>query len=255
MRRAEEALSTARRELENAESLLGRGVATVDRVTQARSDLAAAEADLAAARDGRDALDVTAPFAGRLEAFDLDRGEVAQAGVPVGEVVDVSPLTVEIQVPQQAIARLREGQEAEVAFVTGAEAAGTVAFVGSSADPETRTFLVEIEVPNESGAIPAGISANVRIPTGTAQAHFAAPSLVSLDPEGRLGIKLVQEGVVAFAPVEIVRADASGLWVTGLPARARVITVGQGFVRDGERVTVRPEAGGDAAAPAREAGQ
>ena len=239
--RAREELARAQREFDNATALLERGIATADRLSQARADLASAEAALAAAEEGRRSLDITAPFAGRIETLTLDPGEFVQAGAEVGRIVDNRPLTVAIQVPQQALNRIQNGQDASIRFITGEERAGTVSFVGTSANAETRTFLAEIAVPNEDGAIPAGISAEISIPTGQAQAHFVQPSTVSLSPEGRLGVKTVDdEDRVVFNPVEIVRAEIDGIWVTGLPETARIITVGQGFVNAGEIVAPAP---------------
>ena len=237
--RAREELARAQREFDNATALLERGIATADRLSQARADLASAEAALAAAEEGRRSLDITAPFAGRIETLTLDPGEFVQAGAEVGRIVDNRPLTVAIQVPQQALNRIQNGQDASIRFITGEERAGTVSFVGTSANAETRTFLAEIAVPNEDGAIPAGISAEISIPTGQAQAHFVQPSTVSLSPEGRLGVKTVDdEDRVVFNA--IVRAEIDGIWVTGLPETARIITVGQGFVNAGEIVAPAP---------------
>ena len=110
-------------------------------------------------------------------------------------------------------------------------------FVGTSAASETRTFLAEIEVPNEDGAIPAGISAEVTIPTGEVTAHFLTPSIVSLDTEGTLGVKTVDaENTVSFFPIEIVTAQIDGIWVTGLPDTARVISMGQDYLSEGVKV-------------------
>ncbi|PWJ16490.1 efflux RND transporter periplasmic adaptor subunit [Jannaschia seohaensis] len=239
LRRAEEELARAEREFDNAESLLERGVATADRVAEARADLAAAQAAVTAARDAREASDITAPFAGRIEEFGLDPGEFVQAGAEIGRIVDLDPLTVAIQVPQQAVAALRVDQTADVVFITGMRAAGRVTFVGTAAAAETRTFLVEIEVPNPDGAIPAGISATVVIPTGQALGQFVQPSTISLDPDGRIGVKVVEAGRVVFYPVEVVRAETGGIWVTGLPEEVEIITVGQGFVQAGEAVETR----------------
>ncbi|SDY35476.1 efflux RND transporter periplasmic adaptor subunit [Citreimonas salinaria] len=242
--RAEEELARAQREFDNAETLLDRGVATADRVAAARADLAAARADLTAARQALDDATITAPFAGRIERLDIDIGEFVQAGAEIGRIVDNRPLTVTIQVPQQSLDRVREGQTADVAFITGETREGTVTFVGTSASSETRTFLAEIEVPNEDGAIPAGISAEVRIPTDEVIAHFVSPATVSLDADGALGVKTVDaDNVVRFLPIEIERAQLDGVWVSGLPETAQVITVGQGFVREGDRVEPRPEEG------------
>ena len=241
LKRAREELDRAQREFDNATALRERGVATVDRVTQARAALSAARSQLVAAEEALENTRITAPFAGRLETLTLDAGEFVQAGTDVGRIVDNKPLTVALQVPQQALGRIENGQPAQVSFITGEEREGRVTFVGTSAAAETRTFLAEIEVPNEDGAIPAGISAEIRIPTGTETAHFISPSVVSLNPEGVTGVKTVEDGKVAFHPIEVVRAEVDGIWVTGLPEEAEIITIGQGFVREGETVEARPE--------------
>ena len=247
LERARAQLERARREAENAQTLLDRGIATVDRASEARADLAAAQAQLAAAEEAVASTDVVAPFAGRVEALEVDPGEYVQAGAEVATVVDNTPLTVAIRVPQQALRQIREGLPAEVTFITGETREGSVAFVGTSADAETRTFLAEVEVPNPDGEVPAGVSAEVRIPTGEAVAHLLSPAILSLGADGALGVKTLGEGDrVAFHEVEIVRAETSGVWVTGLPEEATVLTVGQGFVSEGERVTPRPEEDGAA---------
>lgn len=251
LRRAMEERDRAQREFDNATDLLGRGVATQDRVAQARAALAAAEAQATAAEEALERTNITAPFSGRIETLTLDEGEYISAGSEIGRIVDNRPLTVALQVPQQALGRIRNGQQARVSFITGEEREGRVTFVGTSASAETRTFLAEIEVQNEDGAIPAGISAEIRIPTGTETAHFITPSVVSLSPEGATGVKTVEDGKVVFHEIEVVRAEVDGIWVTGLPDEARIITIGQGFVRDGEPVDARPEPG-DGQALARE---
>ncbi|CTQ48536.1 efflux RND transporter periplasmic adaptor subunit [Jannaschia donghaensis] len=246
LRRAQADLDQAQREFDNATQLLERGVATADRVAQARAALTTAQAQVTSAEDALDASVIVAPFDGRIETLSLDEGEFVQAGTEVGRIVDNRPLTVAIQVPQQALNRIRGGQTAEVSFITGEEETGEVSFVGTAAASETRTFLVEIEVPNSDGAIPAGISAEIRIPTGETTAHFISPSIISLAPSGQIGVKTVVDDRVSFLPVEVVRAEIDGVWVSGLPEQADLITIGQGFVRDGETVAVRPAATGNA---------
>lgn len=240
--RATQELARAQREFDNAEALLDRGVATADRVSQARATLAGAQSELADVQQAADALTILAPFAGRVETLDIDEGEFVSAGMEVGRLVDITPLTVAIQVPQQSLNRLSVGQPATVRFITGEERQGTVTFVGTSAASETRTFLAEIEVNNDDRAIPAGISAEVIIPTGETIAHFLSASIVSLNTEGTLGVKTVDaNNVVAFYPIQVVKAQIDGIWVTGLPDTVDVITVGQGYVNENE--TVAPSAG------------
>lgn len=245
LRRAQEELARAQREFDNASQLLERGVATADRVSQARATLAAAEASVTTAKEAIESLEIRAPFAGRIESLTLDAGEFVQAGAEVGRIVDNSPLMVAIQVPQQALGRVKSGQTATVTFITGEEREGRVSFVSTAANSETRTFLTRITVSNESGAIPAGISAEIRIPTGEVEAHFVQPSTISLSPEGRLGVKTVgDDDRVVFHPIKVVRAEIDGLWVTGMPETSRIITVGQGFVSEGEEVAPSPASEG-----------
>ncbi len=238
--RAREERDRAQREFDNATALLERGVATADRLAQARAALAAAKAQVAAAENALENTAITAPFDGRIELLTLDEGEFISAGSEVGRIVDNKPLTVELRVPQQALGRIRSGQEAEVRFITGEVRQGTVNFVGTAAATQTRTFLAEITVPNEDGTIPAGISANIVIPTGEKLAHFISPATISLDPDGQIGVKAVEDGRAVFYSVELVRAEVDGLWVTGLPEESDLIVIGQGYVRDGEQVRASP---------------
>ncbi len=240
--RANEELARAQREFDNAEALLERGVSTKDRVAQARASLAAAQASVISIEQNAKSLTITAPFAGRIETLDLDEGEFVSTGSEVGRIVDITPLTVAIQVPQQSLTRLAVGLPAQVRFITGEERVGTVSFVGTSAASETRTFLAEITVENQDGAVPAGISAEVTIPTGETNAHFLSPSIVSLNTEGTLGVKTVNaQNVVEFHKIEIVKAQIDGIWVTGLPDAADVITIGQGYVNEAEIVAPSAE--------------
>lgn len=235
-------LARAQREFDNAEALLARGVTTVDRVAQAQATLAAAQASVRAAEETIGNTEIRAPFAGRLEALDINTGEFVSLGSDVGRIVDNTPLTIRIQIPQQSLRDIVVGQQAEVAFITGETGTGEVRFVGTSADAETRTFMAEIEVPNADGTIPAGISAQLRIPTGEVTAHFVSPAILSLGTDGTLGIKTVNAGnKVEFHRIGIVRAQTDGIWVSGLPDEARIISIGQGFVSNGETVNPQPE--------------
>jgi len=237
---AQTQLAQAQRDYDNALALQDRGVATEDRVSQARAARAAAEAAVTSAQDRLDNTIVTAPFAGRLNDLTVNLGESVENGMVVAEVLDNDPLTVVVQVPQQALSRLQTGQDAQVSFITGEQKAGTIAFIGANADRQTRTFRVEIIVDNPDSVMPAGLSARVSMPTGQARGHFVSPAVLSLGTNGELGVKTVDaDNRVVFSTVQIVRAQTDGIWIAGLPEQARIITVGQGFVNQGDHVEPR----------------
>jgi multidrug efflux system membrane fusion protein len=92
------------------------------------------------------------------------------------------------------------------------------------------------------------MTALMRLPVERIMTHRLTPAILTLDDEGRLGVRTVVEDgdgddetkVVRFVPVEIVEDTADGLYVSGLPKDATLITVGQEFVKDGERVIAVP---------------
>lgn len=241
--RAQEELARAQRDFSNSQILVERGVATNDTLSQNRADLASAKADVINSERSLENSEIKAPFAGRLEALSLNAGEFVAAGSEVGQIVDNTPLSVTIQIPQQSLRNIKTGQQAKVTFITGEERNGIVAFVGTSADAATRTFLAEITVENEDGQVPAGVSAEIRIPTGEAVAHFISPATLSLGSDGALGVKTVNaDNTVVFSEVTIERAQTDGIWVSGLTANVDIITIGQGYVNNGQTVDPQPKA-------------
>ncbi|GAL06715.1 membrane-fusion protein [Photobacterium aphoticum] len=61
--------------------------------------------------------------------------------------------------------------------------------------------------------------------------------MLALDEAGNLGIKtIVDNDKVKFIPIAVVKVEPDGVWLGDTPNPVEVITVGQGFVRDGDTV-------------------
>jgi multidrug efflux system membrane fusion protein len=234
-----------------ARQLGEKGFQAQNRVKEARAALAAAQARLAAIREEISDVRIVAPFSGVLETRPVEVGDYLSVGDEVATVVDDDPLKITAHVPQQKVNRIEEGASADIEFITGQTATGTVTLIASVAAETTRTYRIEVEVENAARAFRPGMSATLRIPTEVVQAQFVSPAIFSLDSEGRLGVKTVNaDNQVVFHPVEPIQAAPDGVWVAGLPETARIITVGQGFVRAGETVKPVPEGASDNGAPA-----
>ncbi len=206
------------------------------RVSETFAQLQTARAGLASIQEEISHTTVEAPSDGVINQRAVEVGDYLSPGDAVGEVVDIDPLRLVINVAQQDIRRLRPGIAAEVRLAGGERLEGEVTFIARAGDRDTRTFRVEVAVPNPD-ALPAGMSATVTLPLEQVQAHFLSPAVLALDESGALGAKAVDDDErVVFHPVEVVRADLDGAWVTGLPRRLRLVTIGQGYVRPGERV-------------------
>ncbi len=165
-------------------------------------------------------------------------GEYVGIGNELTRIVDNDPLVVNAYVSQNDVEFLGLSVEAKVEMVNGRETTGLIRFISPRADENTRTFRVEIAVPNTEG-LRAGSSVVARIPRQQVKAHYLSAGLLTLDDDGEIGVKTVNlEGLVEFYPATIEMSDANGMWISGLPEIARIITVGQGFAAIGEAVRI-----------------
>ncbi|MFO7641605.1 MAG: efflux RND transporter periplasmic adaptor subunit [Candidatus Competibacteraceae bacterium] len=250
LRRAEAAVKGRETDYRGAQQLAREGLQAQLRVESALAELEAGRAELETVRLEIAQTRISAPIAGILDRRRAEVGDYVAVGDPVAEVLENNPLRAVVQVPQHRVHQVRPGGSARVVFLDGTVREGKIHYIAARAETATRTFRVEIRIPNPDRTLPSGISARVEIPVETVRAHRVSPALVTLDDRGRLGVKTVdEEERVAFHPIDPMRADVEGLWVTGLPERARVITVGQGFVNAGDPVRVTPVAAGTGTSP------
>jgi multidrug efflux system membrane fusion protein len=83
------------------------------------------------------------------------------------------------------------------------------------------------------------MSADIAIAAQATRGHLVPGSALTLNDDGAIGLRLVDENNHAlFAPVTVLRDAPQGFWVTGLPPQADVIVVGQEYVTDGVEVRV-----------------
>ena len=112
-------------------------------------------------------------------------------GDPVATFVDNTSLIVTGSIAEQDAGFVRVGENATAVLVTGQEVKGRIRYLAPVAEESTRTFTVELEIPNPGGKLPAGVTTEMRISGGEVLAYRIAPSLLTLDANGELGIKTV----------------------------------------------------------------
>lgn len=243
--RAEAELRSAERDYEAARQLRERGVTSEAEAQSRFAALEAARAGLRAAELELENTILRAPITGTVSSVISDMGSFVQAGGEVLEIVNNDPLIAEVEVRQSEITSVRLGQQAGVVFQGGREATATVSFISPVATAETRTFGVELEIPNPGNAIPAGLSAEISLPMQPQRAHRISPALVRLDDAGRIGVIIVDPDgeTLRFAPIDIVQARAEAIWANGLPEETRIVTISQGALNDGQkaRISETPE--------------
>lgn len=203
-------------------------------IEAARSGVESAQAAVASARKEIERLTIKAPFAGLLESDTAELGSFLQAGTLCATVIQLDPIMLVGYIPETEIGKVAQDATATARLASGGTVEGRVTFISRAADPTTRTFRVDIRVPNPDLALRDGQTAEIRIASDGLQAHVLPQSALTLDDDGALGVRVVTPDKTAqFQPVTLLRDSPTGVFVTGLDDTADVIILGQEFVADG----------------------
>jgi membrane fusion protein, multidrug efflux system len=236
---AEIALEQRERELTVAEKLFKGGNTPETQLTNARSARDAAAAELNRARAALDRLELKAPFSGIADSVEVELGEWVQTGAPVATILSLDPILVRAEISEVDLGSVAVGSTARVRLVNGKEMEGTVRLISREASVETRTFPVEIALPNPDLALSSGMTAEVELLAAPIRAVVVPRSVITLAETGEIGLRVVgPDNLAKFAAVKIIDDTPDGLVVTGVPDGVRIITSGQDLVRNGDKVEV-----------------
>lgn len=231
----------AQREAEAAavQKLAQSGSAPKLQLDNALSALAAARSQLEAAQADLARNEVIAPFDGVVDKVSVELGSSIQAGSPVATVLNLNPILAIGEVSERDLSHVSTGHEADVRLVNGLEVKGTVRYVSHDATAATRTYRVEVAVPNDEGRIPAGMTAEVTLRAEPVEATVLPRSVITLSADGDIGIRAVgADNKVVFYPIDIVDDMPNGLVLGGIPADVKIIVAGQDLITEGD--TVKP---------------
>lgn len=219
------------------QKLIGQGLQNQTRLAESESLLEAAKAQVKALEVAIAGTQIRAPFAGILENRQVELGSYLRAGHAIISIMDYNPFVIQAFVAEKDLAKVKQGTTAKGKTLDGQYYSGTVRYVSSVAYQTSRAFSVELEINNPSERQANGITAEILIPLNQTDAIFVSPALLSLNEQGVLGAKHVNaQNVVEFTPVELVKAKADGVWISGLPNPVDLIVTGQSFVSAGEKV-------------------
>jgi membrane fusion protein, multidrug efflux system len=226
-------------ELEAKRRLIATGALPKLDLVNLEAQLESAKAGLAGAEAERERGVIRAPWDGVVSDLTVEIGKAAFSfsGADLMTLVALDPMLAVVEVSERKLDGIKVGDPAKVRLVTGGSAGGRVRFVSKTASQSTRTYRVEVELPNADGAIPDGITAEVSLPLAPLPATRVPRSALTISSNGDVGVRTVSDkGVVEFVPVGIVEDNQTAMWVGGRPDGARVIVRGQDFVREGQLV-------------------
>nr|ADI16376.1 membrane-fusion protein [uncultured bacterium HF130_12L15] len=234
---AEAMLSQRQAELDAAERLAKSGNVAKLQLDSARTGLATAQSQLEAAKAEFDRIEIRAPFSGLVDSVPVEEGSSLQQGAEVATILNLDPILAVGEVGEVSLGYVGVGDKADVRLVDGQRVEGTIRYISRDASAQTRTFRVEVAIPNEDASIPAGMTAEITLRAEPVDSTVLPRSVITLSAAGDLGVRAVDsDNKVVFYPIDLVDDTPRGLVLAGIPADARIIVAGQELVAEGDVV-------------------
>ena len=239
LQEAEAQRDAANVDFEAARQLAAKGLAASNQEASAKAALDAATAAVNAARIELSKTQIRAPFDGIFETRLAEAGDYLAPGQACGVLVDMTPVIVAAELSEAHTGQVMPDMTATARLTNGQVYPAKIRYASRTANELTRTFRIEAILETGDAPVAAGVTAELKIPTREVPATLVTPGLLTLSDTGTLGVRIVeQDNMVRFVPIEVVDEVEHGAWVTGLPAQAKVIALGQDYLDEG--LTVNP---------------
>jgi membrane fusion protein (multidrug efflux system) len=263
---ARASLALTRVELARWQSMAVDSAVTADELDQktaafnvATATLNSTKANLRQLRQLQSYEQVVAPFSGVITARNVTAGAlVGTAGAVSGslpsamgsvpgslfQLARIDTLAVYVTVPEENVDAVQVGKAA-IATVSAFPAdtlRGRIARTTNALDPNARTLLAEVDVPNPSGTFLPGAYAQVQIPLSKSRSALQVSATALVIRSGPPQVMIVgPDSKLSYSTVTVGRDFGSWVEVTGgLAPGARVVLNPTDDLQAGQRVRVAP---------------
>jgi RND family efflux transporter MFP subunit len=192
---------------------------------------------------------LAAPISGIIARRAIEVGTTVAPGQAAFTIVDLDPVRVRVGVPESDIGHVTEGATATVRIpALDTSFAGRVSLIGVAADPATRSYTVEISVPNRARRLRAGMVAEASITTSATQSALMVPAAAVLHDGGVNGTTIVYvldrdnttttRAHARRVTTGVARGDSLEI-TSGLAVNDRIVVAGQQRLREGAAVKLQ----------------
>ena len=207
---------------------------------QQYQSLLAARARLALARKALADTIVRAPFDGVVDQRLVSIGDYVTRGTKVASVMRISPMRVELTVPGQYISAIAAGRSVslEVDAYPGRTFTGRIRFVSPAVKADSRAFIIEAIVPNDSGELKPGLFATARIEQASQTPAVLVPFVAVRTDAGTARVFVVTSAGAAEERIVTIGERVGDLVevVSGIKAGDAVATSNVLQLADGMRI-------------------
>lgn len=201
-------------------------------VTQAQAQVGVVQAEIA-----QDT--VTAPFAGVVTGVPGVVGQTATPGTPVVTLAG-NQLTVQAPLPQQDVSMVRTGAAATITVPGGSQSLiGSVSSIAPAANPSSLSFTLTVAPASLPSWLHPGESAAVTVTTASYPAAVLVPASAIVNITGASQVFVVHANhTVSLQTVVPSVSDGTTTMVSGISAGTKVVTLGQTYLANGDKVRV-----------------
>ncbi|WP_422444848.1 efflux RND transporter periplasmic adaptor subunit [Thermoanaerobacterium sp. DL9XJH110] len=206
-----------------------------------RAQVAQAQAQVELIKTSIENSVVRAPVSGKISSKQINPGEMCQAGMPLGTIVNIDRVKAVIEVPEEDINRLNIGREATVSVdALGNKGAikGKISVI-SPASGANGLFRVEIEIENKDYGLKPGMFAKVNVVRGVKENVITVPKDAVLIKKNGYTVYVVKQGKAEERLVRIGITNGDRVEITeGLKEGETVVTSGQNMLTEGSAVKI-----------------
>lgn len=240
LKEMEALLDQRKKEYEIAEKLFSKGFRSELNLSKAKVRYETALAKFEKSKVDLNNTKILIPFDSFIEESFVELGDYVKKGDKVVKIVDLNPILLTSTVSEQNINLLKIGQKGKIKLANGLETYGHLNYISSTSDVKTRKFKVQIEIKNKNNQILSGQTGEVQIKLNPEDSYFIPSSVITLDNNGNLGVKVVKDKKVNFTKITIISDTGDGYWVEKFgDDNVILITRGQEYVSIGETVEIK----------------
>ena len=228
-------------EYARSQALYDRKLISTDAFEAVKYDLAVLKATYDIAKLNLDRTVIRSPINGVVAKRLIKVGNTLTPNQAVYVVSDFDPLLAVLYVPENALARIKPGQPAELSAdaMSGRVFTGRVARLSPVVDPQTGTFKVTVEVAHSERGLAPGMFSRVSITYDVHKNALTVPRSAILTEDGESAVYVVTDGTAHRVAVSLGYADGDKVEITrGLKAGDSVVTLGQNSLKDGTKVAI-----------------
>ena len=183
---------------------------------------------------------ILSPFNGIITDKNVEISDYVTPGMILLTIVNLNPIKIQGYLSEFDVNKIKLNTKALVENTNGIKKKGKITFISPSAETSTRTFEIEIEADNSDLTFKSGITTSIIIEGSELLAHKIPPSILTLQDDGTIGVKTLNDkNVVIFYPIQKVKDTIDGMWVSGLPDEVNLIISGQEYVSTGQTIELQ----------------